>query len=185
MIYTLDTIPLGRFIDVYLGDVDKAVDGGHSEEEKREAAESMCQEYMEIVGGKSVLALISHRNEALKIAMRATCLRECETLANVGDCDSACKIMKSLGYSVKCDKDAILTKIKSVLASDGYKLAKMQSKPTDSVVTRDSFTKERVAIMSHLKMHIDEYAFKAKEYAYMVKQVNDEIESMMKTVKKS
>lgn len=184
MIYTLDTITLGRFIDVYLGDTNKAVEGEHTEEEKRLATEKMCYEYMEIVGGKSVLSVISKRNETLKIAMRATCLRECETLANVGDLDSALRILNTFGYRVKKDKEAILNKVKSILSSDSYKLAKMQGNESENTINRDSFIKERVAIMSHLKMHIDENVFKAKEYAYLVKQVNDEVESMMKNIKK-
>lgn len=184
MIYTLDTIPLGRFIDVYLGDINKAVEGEHSEEETKAAAERLSHEYMEIVGGKSVAVLLSKRNEALKIAMRGAVLGECKSLVIAGMIEDACRLMKCIGYTLKPDKDALMKRIESVIASDGYKMAKMNDSKEVEPLSRDSFIKERVAIMSHLKMHIDENVFRAKEYAYLVKQVNDEVEAMMKTVKK-
>lgn len=183
MIYTLDTISLSRFIDVFLGDINKAVEGDYTENEKKDAAESMCHEYMSIVSGKSVASLLVKRNSILKIEMRRTCLEVCRILATAGYTADSCMVFKGLGYSVADNKDTILAKVESILASDSYQLDKLTAHDAEPM-TRDSFTKEKVAIMAHLKMYIDDNVFKAKEYAYLVKQVNDEIEAMMKTYKK-
>lgn len=184
MIYELDTIPLGRFIDVYLGDASKAVEGEYSEAEQREAAERMCDAYMSIVGGKSLASLIVRRHQALKIQMRGSCLSLCKMFVEGGDLATACAIMLNLGYRVEADKQKLLRKIDVVLSSDAYQLSKFSDKKEGEPLTRDHFIRERVAVMSHLKMYIDEAVFKAKEYAYLVKQVHDEIDSMMKSVKR-
>ena len=183
MIYTLDTISLARFIDVFLGDFDKSVEGEHTDKEKEKAAEKMCNEYMEIVGGKSVASLLVKRNNILKIEMRRACLDVCKMLASSGYTQDACAVFKSMGYSVADNKDDIMNKANSIISSDAYQLEKIKPENSEPM-TRDNFTKEKVAIMSHLKMYIDDNVFKAKEYAYLVKQVNNEIEAMMKTYKK-
>lgn len=182
MVYCLDDITLGRFIEVYLGDIDKAVEGEHTKEEKQEAAERMCAEYMMIVGGKSVASMLVKRNSALKIEMRGTCLKVCEQLAKMGQVGDACEIMATMGYKV--NPGDVLRKIESIRASDAYQLDRMKREEGDPVKpSREQFIKERVAVMAHLKMHIDEQVFKAKEYAYLVKQVSDEVEAMMKAYK--
>lgn len=185
MVYTLEDIKLGRFIDVYLGDIDKAVDGVYKERVKQEAAERMCQEYMMIVGGKSVASMLVKRNNVLKIEMRRTCLETCKMLASAGDIGAACEVMASMGYKVAKNREAVLKKIESAMASDAYQLERMkQGEGEHEKPSREHFIKERVAVMGHLKMHIDEQVFTAKEYAYLVKQVSDEVDAMMRAVKK-
>ena len=49
---------------------------------------------------------------------------------------------------------------------------------------REYFTKERVSLMSHVKMHIDENTFSAKEYAYMVRRMCDDIDAMIRSTSK-
>lgn len=57
MMYTeLDKMPLSQFIDVFLGDMDKVViRGRYSQEEKVKASEKLCNEYLSIIGGGSLL----------------------------------------------------------------------------------------------------------------------------------
>ena len=49
---------------------------------------------------------------------------------------------------------------------------------------REYFTKERVSLMSYVKMHIDESTFSAKEYAYMVRRMCDDIDAMIRSTSK-
>lgn len=186
MIYTLDDITLGRFIDVYLGDFSKASDGEASEEELKEAAVKMVQEYLEITGGASVQAMLCRRNEVLKMNMRSTCMGVCRMLALEGRLKEACEVLKSMGYSVKEDKNLILRKVETVLSTDAYRMKKMEQAEEGhkEMPTRDTFTKERVMVMAQMKMHIDENVFKAKEYAYLVRRVMDEVEGLKKQIKK-
>lgn len=190
MIYNdLDKICLSRFIDIFLGDIDKVVQGGkYSAEEKALAAEKLCNEYLSIVGGKSATSLISRRNEILKIQIRLNCLAVCEKMILSDDWSDVVEVMSTLGYKFKEDEhDKIRNRISSVSASDKYRLAKLAETSSDMGKTkmdREYFTKERVSLMSHVKMHIDESTFSAKEYAYMVRRMCDDIDAMIRSTSK-
>lgn len=96
--------------------------------------------------------------------------------------------MSALGYKFREDEhDKIKNRISSVSASDNYRLAKLQETSPDIgkiKMDREYFTKERVSLMSHVKMHIDENTFSAKEYAYMVKRMCDDIDAMIRSTSK-
>lgn len=106
MIYNdLDKICLSRFIDIFLGDIDKVVQGDkYSAEEKALAAEKLCNEYLSIVGGKSAITLISRRNEILKIQIRLNCLAVCERMILSDDWSDVVEVMSTLGYKFKEDE---------------------------------------------------------------------------------
>lgn len=190
MIYTeLEKIPLSRFIDVFLGDIDKVVvNGNHSREEKENASEKLCNEYLYIIGGKSVVSHINKRNEILKIHMRMCCLEMASRFIIMEEWDKAKDIMGALGYSFKSDEhDRMRSRIESVIASDKYRIAKLQKSLDNSgkiKMNREYFTREKVSVMSHVKMYIDEDVFSAKEYAYMVRNMCDEIDAMIRSIKK-
>lgn len=190
MIYTeLDKISLSRFIDIFLGDIDKVVvRGQYSQKEKEEASEKLCNEYFSIIGGKSVISHINRRNEILKIHMRMCCFERCSLFMELGEWDDVRNIMDALGYSFKDNEhDKIRSRIESVSASDKYRLAKLQEHSDNSKRTkidREYFIRERVAVMSHIKMRIDENTFSAKEYAYLVKNMCEEIDAMIRSTKK-
>lgn len=176
----LGEISLKDFIDVYFGDF-SVLDG--SEEEKLRQASDMCMEYFQIVGGKQVSVQVAKRDKILRIEMRGACLEVCERLLIMDEVSSAIAVMASMGYKVT-DKE-IRDKIANIRRMDAYALKKMENdKPESEELTREHFIRERCFIMGHLKMHIDEHVFKAKEYAYLVKQVSDEIESMVKAKRK-
>lgn len=190
MMYTeLDKMPLSRFIDVFLGDMDKVViKGRYSQEEKVKASEKLCNEYLSIIGGKSVVSHINKRNEVLKIHMRMCCLESASRFIVMGEWDEVRNIMAALGYSFKSgEHDRMRTRIESVMASDKYRLAKLQELSDNSMsakMDREYFTRERVSVMSHVKMHIDENTFSAKEYAYLVRNMCEEIDAMIRSTKK-
>lgn len=173
----LDDISLRDFIDVYFGDFSKVGEG--TQEEQMKAASEMCMEYFQIVGGKGVAVQVSRRDKQLKIQMRSDCLDACEKLLIMGEIDGAIQVMSAMGY--EATKENIVSKIDNIRKMDAYALKKMEESEGEKVdITREHFTKERCFIMGHLKMHIDERVFTAKEYAYLVKQVGDEVEAMMK-----
>ena len=191
MIYTeLDKITLSRFIDVYLGNINRVADGGiHTKEEKMEAAKKLCSRYLSIVGGKSMLSQISRRNEVLKLQMRISCLDSCNRLMLLGEWKEVCKILVLLGYRfIDNEHEKIKGKIESVKASDRYRMEKIineeHSSPGNFVMDRTYFTKERVALMSHVKMYIDPDTFMAEEYAWMVRRMCDELDAAIRSTKK-
>lgn len=171
----LDDIRLKDFLDVYFGDF--SVLEGTEEERMREASE-MCMEYFQIVGGKQVALQMLKRDKVLKIEMRGSVLEACERLLLLGETDAAIEVIGSIGYRVT--KENILEKIKNVRNMDAYALKKMDEEDVSNELTREHFVRERCFIMGHLKMHIDERVFSAKEYAYLVKQVGDEVEAMVR-----
>ena len=191
MIYTeLDKISLSLFIDIFLGDIDKVVvRGEYSQKEKEEASEKLCNEYFSIIGGKYVISHINRRNEIMKIHMRMCCFERCSLFMELGEWEDVRNIMDALGYSFKDNEhDKIRSRIEGVSASDKYRLAKLQEHSDNSGRTnkmdREYFIRERVAVMSHIKMHIDENIFSAKEYAYLVKNMCEEIDAMIRSNKK-
>lgn len=172
----LGDIALKDFLDVYFGDF-SVLEG--TEEEKMKQASEMCMEYFQIVGGKQVAVQMLKRDKVLKIEMRGSVLEACEKLLLLDEPDAAIEVMRSMGYQVT--RESIVEKIRNVRHMDAYALKKMEESEGEKVdITREHFTKERCFIMGHLKMHIDERVFTAKEYAYLVKQVGDEVEAMMK-----
>ncbi|KXT53360.1 hypothetical protein [Bacteroides intestinalis] len=184
----LNKISLSRFIDIFLGNIDKViVKGQYSQKEKEEASEKLCNEYLSIVGGKDMQALINKRNEILKIHMRMCCFERCSLFMELGEWDEVRNIMDALGYSFKdSEHDKMRSRIESVSASDKYRLAKLQEHSDNSGRTkmdREYFIRERVAVMSHIKMHIDENTFSAKEYAYLVKNMCEEINAKIRSTK--
>ena len=53
-----------------------------------------------------------------------------------------------------------------------------------SKMDKNYFVRERVAVMSHYGMQIRKNEISAKEYAFMVKRMCEEIKSMGKSLKK-
>ena len=171
----LGDIALKDFLDVYFGDF-SVLEG--TEEERVKQASEMCMEYFQIVGGKQVAVQMLKRDKVLKIEMRGSVLEACEKLLLLDEPDAAIEVMRSMGYQVT--RENIVEKIRNVRHMDAYALKKMEEEDVQGELTREHFVKERCFIMGHLKMHIDERVFTAKEYAYLVKQVGDEVEAMMK-----
>lgn len=174
----LNDISLKDFLDIYFGNF-SVLEG--TEEEKMKQASNLCMEYFQIVGGKQVAVQMLKRDKVLKIEMRESVLEACERLMLLDEAEAAIEVMKSMGYSVT--KETIADKIKNIRNMDAYAMKKMEEEDVTSELTREHFVQERCFIMGHLKMHIDERVFTAKEYAYLVKQVGDEVEAMIKANK--
>ena len=188
----MNDITLSRFIDIYLGDTAKTVrecaSGKEScmEAKRKEAAARLCAQYLSIVGGRAVMAQISRRNEMLSLQMRMACLDACRRLAKAGGWDDVLEVMAALGYRFGAgEHERMMKKLDSLEATFRYRFDKLRSaagreEKGAKTVDRDYFTRERVAVMAHMKMHIDPDAFTAAEYAWMVRRMCDELERVNK-----
>lgn len=183
-LHTLDTIRLADFISLFLGDHGKAVaEGDATQQEIEDAARRMCEEYIRIVGGRQVAAQLSRENEALKLRMRDVCLRAARALCEAGDTESARAVLRSAGMPVdEQGADWMIRRIDGMMASDAYRrdkaaLARKQERHTE--VTREYFTRERVAVMRWAKMYVDERQISAAEYAWMVRAMCDDLQRAM------
>lgn len=184
----LDEIKLGRFVEVFLGNVEMVVKPGskekHSHKEMEEAAERLCCKYLEITGGKTMQARLTRRNEMLKLEMRLAALDACKKLVVLGNWEGVSSVLGKMGYSIPAgDRESLKRKVESLMATCGYRLEKLCATEAEIAknakgVTRDELTKERVAIMARMKMHIDPEVYTALEYAYLVRRVCEEIEKV-------
>ena len=184
-LHTLDTISLADFIDLYLGDDSKAVAEGNAPEDKRrEAAMSIKLDYIRIIGGKTVAAQIMRADAELKLKMRATVLGAAKALAEAGDMESSRNVMRTLGYELADDQ--LLRKIDALRATDRMKEDRLTAQPVKTAeVSRETFTRDRVALMRHTGMYIDTNKMRASEYAWMLKSMCDELDAAVRNSKKN
>lgn len=189
MYYTdLDRMPLGKFIEMFCGNLDALVmRGNHKKDELSVCAKKLINEYLSIVGGKILLAEISRKNEIINLGIKIDCMESCGNMIKMNDWETVCDILSLFGYVVDInDKDKIRQKIGSILANCRYRRDKLSSIDGSSQATMDFdyFTRERVVVMGHFKMHIDKDVFSAKEYAFLVKRMCDDNDSMNRNRKR-
>lgn len=190
MIYTdLDRISLRRFIDVFCGDSDAVCEGNYSKEEKKKAVSGLVNEYMSIVGKKGILAEVSKKNEIIGLMIKIGVMNACRYLAEEKEWETACSVLDDMGYKLAPeDHDKILNRIEAILSNSRFRMDKIMVEKPDNkesaVMDRDYFVRERVAVMQHFNMHVDPDTFSAKEYAYMVKRMCDEVDFRLKALKK-
>lgn len=175
----LENIPLSNFIEVFMGNL-KALGEDCPKGEAARIAEYMINEYVTIVGGRQLLSEISKSNELINLNIKIDCLEACKNLMKLGDWKSVCDVLSKFGYGMFPEnKGGIRKKVDSVLASSRYRRDTLsQTRRESPRMDRDYFTRERVTVMSHFKMHIDKNSYTAKEYAYLVKRMCDDIELM-------
>lgn len=191
MIYTsLDKLPMSRFIDMYNGDLTVLVKSGKSSiKELKEMSKKLKNEYVEIIGGTGVLSDIMQKNEMLELTMYIRILDIADELTGAGKWSVVCEILQDLGYSLSPDNhDAIRLKVKSILATKKFQYDKLkasiESDRKESKKDPDYFIKEMALVMTHFKMQIDKTKIMAKEYAYIVKRMSDEVTSSIRSMKR-
>lgn len=183
MYYTdLDRISIGKFIEVFCGNLDALIiSGSHKKEDLSCAASKLINEYLSIVGGKVLLAEISRKNEVINLGIKIDSMEACSNIVKMNDWETVCDILAQFGYSVDIDdKCKITQRINSILSNCRYRRDKLLSNDdiSQKVMDRDHFVRERAMVMGHFKMHIDKDVFTAKEYAYLVRRMCDDIDSM-------
>ena len=190
MLYTdLDKIPLDIFIDVFTGEKEKLViDGEHSEDEIEQQAELLFAEYIGIVGGASLLAEISKKNNLINLYIKVECMKAIESMINNKEWEDAAHVLSEFGFKYfPSEHDKIRKKVSSILSMSLYMIERSENKePGDSSskMDRDYFVRERVAVMSHYGMQIRKNDISAKEYAFMVKTMCEDVKSMGKSLKR-
>ena len=189
MIYDdLDKIPMNLFMDIFQGDISKVSDENIPSVEAEEIAERLIAEYSEIVGGRSAIAEVSKQNEIYNCGLKIECMNACEYLIKAEKYESVSKILLKFGFKIPAeDKDRIRQRVSSILTASQYRIEKLKSFRPDAdsqPVNKDYFTRERVMLMENFKMHIDIYKLSAKEYAYMVRKTCDDMQSVLKNIKK-
>lgn len=181
MIYTdLDKIPLDTFIDVFTGDKSKLIiEGEHSEEELSEQTEKLITEYMEIVGGASFLSEMSQRNNIINLHIKIEYMKIVEVMIANNDWEYAAEALSQLGFPYpSSEHDKIRKKVSSILSMSKYMLERINAKEkpgNSSKMDKNYFVRERVAVMSHYGMQIRKNEISAKEYAFMVKRMCEDI----------
>lgn len=190
MIYnSLESIPLKRFIDVYNGNTQSLIiNGNHSEIELRKAAKELIDEYTSIIGGKEVKGEVIKKIEISKRSYFIDFLKLCKEMLSAGMIDDVSEVMKNAGYKIDGNNpDLALSRINSLLASSEMSIDQLissQSAKKPKKQDKDWFAKEFVSVMTHYKMQPNKETITAKEYAYMVRNMCDEIEAISCSMKK-
>lgn len=174
---TLDNISLKNFIQVYNGDLS-------SINEDKILSSKLIEEYISIVGGASVAADLTRRNERLNLNCYLNIMHCCENLINMGDLESVSAILKEIGYSAK--GEAVKARVTALTASYRFKLDRLNASIKDEPEKYDNdfFAKEIAAVSVHYKMTIDKEKLSAKEYAYIVKAMSEEIRELNNKLKR-
>ena len=183
MLYNdLDKIPLDIFIDVFTGDNSKLIiEGKHSNEELSEQAESLIIEYTEIIGGVSLLSEMSRKSSLINLHIKIEYMKVLEVMIANSDWDYEVKALSQLGFSYSSSEhDKIRKRISSILSMSQYMLERENAKEKPeraSKMDKNYFARERVMVMSHFGMQIRKNEISAKEYAFMVKRMCEDMKS--------
>ena len=186
MLYNdLDKIPLDIFIDVFLGEKRKLIIGGnHSEEELESQSSMLISEYIEIVGGASVSGEILKKSNLINLHIKVECMRIAELMANRGEWDEVVNILRSFGYQLfPSEHEKIRKRISAIMSQSRYLIESYNSnsKKTEEQsfkMDKNYFARERVMVMAHFGMQIRKNEITAKEYAFMVKRMCDDVKSI-------
>ena len=174
MLYTdLDKISLDTFIDVFTGDKSKLIiEGEHSEKELSEQSEKLITEYVEIIGGASFLSEMSQRNNIINLHIKIEYMKIVEVMIANNDWAYAAEALSQLGFSYFPSEHEKIRK---------YMLERINAKEkpgNSSKMDKNYFARERVMVMSHFGMQIRKNEISAKEYAFMVKRMCEDIKIM-------
>ena len=179
-----DEIPLCKFIELYKGNLKALVISGKAnEEELRKTSFAIIEEYNEIIGNKNLRFAILRHSSSINYNIKIIIFEIAENLLMMDDLDNAFALLSQIGINAPTEiTESTLSEIKrsidSIKAHTQLKLALLnqqieRSKPKDNKI---DFTKERMIVCSHYKMHIDPKIYTAAEYAYLVKMMLNEIE---------
>ena len=171
----LREIPMSAFIRIYAGNGDKV--RFRKGIDRNAAMEKLVSAYNAIVGEKNIRGMVTRKSRYLNHYIRLNAAVYAARAAR-DDAEYAKELLRMLGYSAT--EDAVLERrIASVIAAESFAIDREREKPQEGKpMTESDFTKERVALMRHYRMHIDVNVYSAEEYAYFVKGFCDEIESL-------
>ena len=177
----LSEIPMSAFIRMYTGGEVRFRRGV----DRDAAAARLVSEYNAIVGERNMRAKVSARNRLINRHIRLNAAVYAQRAAEDGDMEYAADILAMLGYKVS-DESAVRGRIASVIAAESFAIDR-ENRPGDAGrrMTEADFTRERVAIMRHYRMHIDTDEYSAEEYAYLVRSFCEEVDSLRRRAEAS
>lgn len=181
---SISEIKLSRFIRMCTGDVRAVIkEGEHTDQECIDKSSDLIMEYMDICNNKAVLLYLEKRKKILRLKVKMRVLEICKVLLDASQYEDVAKIMSNVGYRINAnDHDKMKARVEQQINKclfDMDLISKEKEEGGREMTARD-FTRERVAIMSHYKMHVDPDVFTAEEYACLVAQFNREVDDMIK-----
>ena len=103
------------------------------------------------------------------------------------DWEYAVKALSQLGFSYSSsERDKIRKRVSSILSTNQYMLERENAKEKPEKVAKmdkSYFVRERVLVMAHFGMQIRKNEISAKEYAYMVKRMCEDMKSARRLFK--
>lgn len=180
----LDDITIGAYIELQCGDYSVLGDC----KDKDKIANTLTEEYNDIVNPASAKIKVSKSGKRIKLAMRMQCAEMCLALIEGGGMEEAISSMNGIGYN--CTKDNVKIKADGVISECRYMLDRMdmesgkEQKEQTPEEIRGSYTRERSFLMTYNKLYIDKNIMSASEYAYIVVQTKEDIDARMKAYQK-
>lgn len=105
-----------------------------------------------------------------------------EVMIKNNDWEAATRILSDFGFKYSpSNHDNIRKKATSILSMSKYLLERANAREKSenaSKMDKNYFVRERVAVMSHYGMQIRKNEISAKEYAFMVKRMCEDVKSM-------
>ena len=182
-----DEIPLCKFIDMYNGDLSVLIiEGRPDEKELKMASSLLIEEYSSIVGNKSLLFEINNQARIIKYHSK---IALAETARNMLKCklyDEAKTVLNYLGIKMidNYSDSSLLSVVRSIDSVIGESKLRLEMIKNGGKARNTSkndkadFTKERMMVCAHFKMHIDPKIFTASEYGNLLKMMLDELKEM-------
>ena len=183
-----EEIPLYRFIEMYNGNLKSLViSGSVSDEELRPISFRIIEEYSNIVGNKNLKFAVSQQSTSINYAIKISLIEIILNMLSSGLQEEAFSFFPQIGVKVPEELTeesikSVLKSIESILAHTKMKYDMLNDqiqklKPKES---RIDFTKERMMVSAHFKMHIDSKTYTAAEYGHLVRMMLNEIEQTKK-----
>src|SRR5699024_476412 len=116
-------------------------------------SERLITEYIEIIGGSSVITEISRKSNLVNLSIKIECMKAIGIMMKNNRWEDAAIMLSLFGFSYSpSDHDKIRKKVSSILSMSEYMIERINNreKPTrdNSKLDKDYFVRERVAVMS-------------------------------------
>ena len=192
MIYKakLDAIPMRVYIDLVSGNTE----GLEFDIPLDKAFQVLTEAYTSIVSKKHVSMELTKQDTKLNLSIKLNIIDICKVALATEHNDDAYSMLTKIGFQPKDNQsDSITNTISSAEMNIKYKVAQVRQREkteegeqgnTKDIDIADNFVRERVALMTNMKMYIDINVVTASEYAHMVRAMADECERMDKEMNK-
>ena len=186
---TCDEIPLCKFIEMYKGNLNALIKGGRTKPtdgELRKAAMGLIDEYSVITGNKNIAIEIEDRSKLIDCNTKLLMLNMAENLSRSFMYMDAKDILSHLGISLSIEPDnqeleVVYRKIESLRAKVNLnKMMLERNIEASKNVNPDkkNFTRERMIVSAHFKMHINPSEYTASEYGNLIRIMFEQLKDI-------